>query len=155
MSYDLPPAEKEQIEFLRQEHIGRLLLRAQRAFSLRSFEKLRKLGHEGLTLAQANLIAHLDTTGTRITTLAERANISKQAVGQLVLELEERGYIERMVDEKDRRATLVNFTEAGWKFLQDANQVKREIETEYTDILGEPGFQSLKQLLTRLIESED
>src|SRR5262249_978463 len=111
--------------------------------------------HEGLTLAQANLIAHLDTTGTRITTLAERANISKQAVGQLVLELEERGYIERTVDEKDRRAVLIKLTRRGWEFLQDGNQVKREIEAEYSAILGEEGFQSLKQLLTQVIESED
>ena len=147
--------DREQIEELRQQHIGRLLLRAQRAFSVRAGEKLRARGHDGLSLAHTNLIANLDLGGTRITTLSERIGISKQAVGHLVLDLEQRGYIARAVDASDRRATIVTFTDAGWRFLQDAHQVKREIEAEYRAILGEPGMQALRSALTSLIEHQD
>jgi DNA-binding MarR family transcriptional regulator len=149
------PSDLEQLDELRQQHIGRLLLRAQRGFSVRANEKLRQLGHGGLSLAHTNLLAHLDLQGTRITTLAERVGVTKQAVGHLVLDLEQKGYIERAVDPDDRRATIVTFTDAGWRFLRDAHQVKREIEAEYSALLGKQGMQALRSLLTSLVEHDD
>jgi DNA-binding MarR family transcriptional regulator len=122
---------------------------------MRAHGKLRTRGHRGLSLAHTNLIANLDLEGTRITTLAERIGVSKQAAGHLVLDLEERGYVERAVDPTDRRATVVTFTDAGWRFLRDAHQVKREIEAEYRAILGEQGMHDLRLLLTMLIESDE
>jgi DNA-binding MarR family transcriptional regulator len=153
MSEARSPIEIEQIAELRQQHIGRLLLRAHRAFSLRSIEKLRMLGHAGLGLAHTALLAHLDLDGTRITTLAERAGVTKQAIGHLVQDLEHKGYIERSVDPSDRRATLVRFTDAGWQFLRDAHQVKREIEAEYIAILGAERMQELRLVLAMLLEN--
>ncbi|HEX2911181.1 MAG TPA: MarR family transcriptional regulator [Chloroflexia bacterium] len=148
------PANHQQIAEFRQQHIGRLFLRAHRAFSLRSIEKLRNYGHEGLNQAHTNLLANLDPEGTRITTLADRIGVSKQAIGQLVPELEQKGYINRTVDPHDRRATIVNFTPAGWQFLQDANKIKHEIEDEYTAVLGAEGLQKLRELLTTLLENQ-
>jgi DNA-binding MarR family transcriptional regulator len=150
-----PPIARDQLDELRQQYIGRLLLQAQRASSARANDKLRARGHDGLSTAHTNLIAHLDLDGTRITTLAERIGITKQAVGHLVLDLEQRGYIGRAVDPADRRATIVTFTDAGWRFLNDAYYVKREIEAEYRGILGEQGMAQLRDLLNKLIESDD
>ena len=79
----------------RERHIGRLLLRAHRAFSARAAEKLRDRGYEHVALAHIALLPHLDEAGTRATTLAERAGMTKQGMGQLVRELETHGYLER------------------------------------------------------------
>ena len=145
--------ERAQIEELREQHIGRLLLRAQRGYSLRAIELLRTAGHDGLSLAHTNLLAHLEPGGARTTTLAERAGISKQAIGSLVAELEAKGYIARAVDPADRRATLITYTAAGWQFLRDAHGVKRAIEAEYTAKLGEQGMAALRLLLTQLLDT--
>lgn len=142
----------EAIAGLRQEHIGRLFLRAQRAFSERAYEKLQAYGHEGLSLSHTALLAHLDLEGTHIRILAERAGISKQAMGQLVADLEERGYIARAADPDDRRAIQVKFTPRGWQFLQDAYRVKTEIEQEYRLILGAEGMEQLKAALNLLLK---
>jgi DNA-binding MarR family transcriptional regulator len=149
----LSQTDKQQIAEFRQEHIGRLLLNAHRDFSLRAVEKLRQYGHAGLNLSHTNLLANLDTEGTRITTLAERTGVTKQAISSLVLELEQKGYISRQVDPDDRRAALVTYTESGWQFLVDANKIKHEIEAEYISILGQENLQTLRNLLTTLIES--
>ena len=141
----------EAIEALRQQHIGRLLLNAQRNYSLQALTKLRARGHEGLSLAHTNLLAHLDVGGMRITTLAERAGVTKQAIGNLVGDLEAKDYVHRNVDTHDRRAAVITYTAAGRKFLQDAHEVKREIEAEYTATLGAEGFQELQHLLTLLV----
>jgi DNA-binding MarR family transcriptional regulator len=129
------------------------LLRAYRDFSVRSVEKLRARGHAGLGLEHTALLIHLDTDGTRITTLAERAGVTKQAMGQLVRELEQRGYISRIDDPSDRRAALISFTALGWQFLLDAQAVKHEIEAEYSALLGQEGLAQLRALLSLLIDA--
>jgi DNA-binding MarR family transcriptional regulator len=155
MPVDQPVIDVEQIDELRQQHIGRLLLRAHRAFSVRAIKKLRARGHEGLSLAHTTLLSNLDLQGTRITTLAERVGVTKQAIGHLVQDLEQKGYITRTADPDDRRATSITFTDAGWQFLRDAYQVKRELEAEFTATLGEEGMHSLRALLTTLLENEE
>jgi DNA-binding MarR family transcriptional regulator len=154
MITDQPPITREEIEELRQENTGRLLLRAYRDFSERAMVKLSQRGHLSLGLAHTNLLANLDTAGTRLTTLAERLAVSKQAIGSLVGELEAAGYVRRTVDPADRRAALVTFTEAGWGFLNDAYYVKREIEAEYRAILGEDGLETVRSLLSKLLAGE-
>ncbi len=145
--------DREQIASFRQEHIGRLFLRAYRAFNDLAIQKLHTYGHEGLSINHTGLLANLDTGGTHITVLAERAGVTKQAMGQLVAELEGKGYVTRIADPTDRRAALVQFTPAGWQFLQDAYRVKREIEAEYTAILGEDQMTQLREMLTLLVEN--
>lgn len=140
-------------KFIVQGNIGRLFQRAARAYSDLALIKLQEYGHEGLTLFHTALISNLDLEGTRITILADRAGVSKQAMGQLVADLEQHGYIERTPDPHDGRATLVQFTEQGWAFLQDAYQVKQAIETEYATLLGEENMKTLWGLLQNLLEN--
>ncbi|GHO89667.1 MarR family winged helix-turn-helix transcriptional regulator [Dictyobacter formicarum] len=135
----------------RQENIGRYFWRAHRAFVALSVRKLAARGHTGLAPAHATLISHLDTEGTRITTLAERMHITKQAAGHLVADLAEKGYIASAADPTDRRAVLITFTEMGWRFLRDAYELKGEIETEFIDILGKERYEQLRETLNDLL----
>jgi DNA-binding MarR family transcriptional regulator len=144
-------AQYEDLVRRRQEHIGRYFWRAHRAFVALSVRKLAARGYTGLGMAHTTLIAHLDTQGTRITTLARRMGITKQAAGHLVEDLVEKGYITSTADPIDRRAVLVTFTEMGWRFLHDAYEIKGEIETEFTDILGKERFEQLRETLDDLL----
>ena len=146
--------EVRQLQELRERHVGRLLLRASRAFNARATEKLRARGYGGLTLAHLALLPHLDAQGTRVTTLAERAGMTKQGMGQLVHDLERQGYVERAPDPVDRRAALVRFTETGRRFLADAVAVTGEVETEYAAVLGEQPLAALRDALAALVEHE-
>ncbi|CAA9566115.1 MAG: Transcriptional regulator, MarR family [uncultured Thermomicrobiales bacterium] len=145
-------ADGETLRHLRDRHVGRLLLRAHRAFSARAVAKLRERGYGGLTLAHIALLPHLDADGTRVTALAERAGMTKQGMGQLVIELERQGYVARAPDPTDRRATLARFTATGRRLLHDAVNVTREMETEYANVLGEQRLEALRKTLGTLIE---
>ena len=79
--------------------------------------------------------------------------MTKQSMRQIVLDLEEQGYITRVPDPSDRRATLVAFTEEGWLFVRDAQEVKQEMEAEYLAILGQERFEELRQSLMLLAEA--
>lgn len=142
--------DAQQLAELRRQYIGRLLQRAYRASADLAARKLNERGHTGLSLATTVALTQLDLEGTRISVLAERAGMTKQSMGQLVAELESLGYVSRLPDLADRRATLVQFTEAGWRFLLDAAAVKREIEAEYAALLGADGLDALRTMLEKM-----
>ena len=142
------------LEETRQQHIGRLLVQTARAFNVRALRKLQRLGHSELSMAHLNVLPYLDVQGTRIVTLAQRAGMTKQAAGQLVAELEHWGYVERLPDPQDGRAVLIGFTASGWAYLQQAQQIKREIEQEYRAAVGETGWAALQEGLRTLLAWE-
>ena len=127
-------------------------MQAQRAYFKRGIAKLRARGHDRVTLAHTTLLPYLDPEGTSVTNLAERAGMTKQSMRQLVLDLEDKGYIKRIPDADDRRATLVIFTVEGRRFIEDGYEVKKEIDDEYRAILGEERVEALKGSLKTLIE---
>ena len=155
MSENRLPADAGRVRETREQHIGRLFLRASRAFAALAAKKLERRGHEGLGTTHTALLPHLDLEGTRVTALAGRAGMTKQAVGQVVRDLERRGYVERRPDPADSRATLVSFTDAGLRFLRDAGDVKREIEEDYGAILGGERLRLLYSTLNELVEYEE
>jgi len=145
---------KPDLERSRQQHIGRALLQAQRAFNARALAKLSARGHDQLGMAHLTLLPHLETGGTRATMLAARADMTKQAAGQLLSDLETAGYVTRQLDPSDGRAMLVQFTARGEQFLADAQKIKLEIETEYAAALGHTELAALRQALETLIALE-
>ena len=151
----MEPLTFEQIEELRQEHIGRLFLRAHRAFSERALRKLRQRGHTRLSMAHTSLLPHLDVNGTQATALAERAGITKQAAGRVIADLEREGYVRKLPDLTDQRASIIVFTDAGRQFLVDAYHVKKEIEAEYTALLGAERMYELRSILQELLSNDD
>lgn len=147
----MPQPTAMQRQHARQSHIGRLLLNAYRDFNARALALLRERGYASLTPAHLNLIPHLDLLGSRINVVAERAELTKQAAGQLVGELEKYGYVVRSPDPVDKRATQIRFTAQGEQLLEDAAQIKRQIEQEYRSKLGEEAWEALQHALGLLV----
>jgi DNA-binding MarR family transcriptional regulator len=98
---------------------GQLLLKAARLYNELAIAAVQRAGHPEIRASHLSLVPHLDLAGTRLTTLAERAGISKQAAGQIVTELEELGYLSRAPDPTDGRAKVLRFTEKGLASMFD------------------------------------
>jgi DNA-binding MarR family transcriptional regulator len=92
----------------------------------------------------------LDDGGTRVSVLAERAQITKQSMAELVAHLEQLGYVERAPDPSDQRAKLVRATPRGKQLYAIAREVVAEIEAEWTRRLGEAKMRQLRELLEEL-----
>jgi DNA-binding MarR family transcriptional regulator len=132
------------------ENIGRLLLRVQRDFDAELNARLRERGYQDVRLAHSALFAHIDLEGTRSSELAERAGMTKQGMGQLVADLEKKGYVERVEDPADGRAKLVRLTKKGRRHVRDAREIIREIETAYARGLGDERLETLRAILKDL-----
>jgi DNA-binding MarR family transcriptional regulator len=102
--------------------------------------------------AHSAVFAQIDPEGSRLTDLARRANMSPQAMGELVDELEEMKYVVRRPDPTDRRAKLITLTKKGHACIAAGTATIGGIEQQLTDLLGERGHRQLRRLLAKVLE---
>ena len=140
---------------LRDENLFRLMLRLVRAERAELVQKLRDRGHEALQASWIGLLAHVDVEGSRITTLAEKTGVTRQAVSQQVVEIERCGYLSRQPDPEDGRGVVVVFTAAGERLLTDAIAVGAAVEKRYADHLGPRRFAQVAKALRELADIVD
>jgi DNA-binding MarR family transcriptional regulator len=107
-------------------------------------------GFHDLRPALTVVFQHLRDDGSRITELAERAQLTKQTVVYLVNELEQLGYVERVADPHDGRAKLVRATARGEKAVAEARRAAADIEREWEALLGRKRLRELRAGLEEL-----
>src|SRR3954453_1065500 len=98
--------------------------------------RLAERGPPEVRAAHSAVFQYLDDTGTTVSLLAERAQMTKQAMAELVHHLEAHGYVRRVPDPADRRAKLVRATERGREVLAIARALVPEIEERVGAVLG-------------------
>lgn len=99
-------------------------------------EITERLGTAGFPDAPSRfhpVFENIDPDGTRLTVLAARAGLTHQSIGEVVAELERRGFVKRVADATDRRARLVRLTDDGRTLVRVAIQQITAIEREWTD----------------------
>ena len=104
--------------------------------------------------AHSAVMAHIDVNGgTRLSTIAARANITPQAVGELVDDLERLGYVVRQPDPDDRRAKRIVLTDRGRESIAAALDTIATIEAELDDVLGTDKVAELHHSLSRILST--
>ncbi|GAA2746923.1 hypothetical protein GCM10009868_34290 [Terrabacter aerolatus] len=129
--------------------LGVLLLIPYRHLEQRVLAAVHAAGHP-LTLAQARMAQRIDDDGSRLTRLAESAQVTKPTAGYLVDQLERDGYVERVADPRDARARLIRFTPKGHEVIALARQVQDAVEDEWREHLGERRSRALLEALLAL-----
>ena len=141
---------QEDLEHYRKHNLGQSLIEVARHFQRHALEGFSAEGHPHLQASHQAVLTHLSLTGSRLTDLAKRAAMSRQAMGQLVDEVEALGYVERVPDPTDRRAKLVRFTTKGCELMKAGTKVGMSIHQRYTGIIGERKMERLRTLLEEL-----
>lgn len=136
-------------------NVGLLLFIPYRALEGRVFEALAVAGFDDFTPAQARVMQRIGPDGTRLTELAEAAQVTKQTASFLVDQLERTGYVRRTPDPTDARARLVRVAERGLAARPVAEAAVAEVEREWRAHLGERRWTALRDALTRLREITD
>ncbi|MEH1127976.1 MarR family winged helix-turn-helix transcriptional regulator [Micromonospora sp. CPCC 206061] len=136
-------------------NLGLLLFIPYRAMESRVFAAMAEAGFGDVTPAQARVFQRIAPGGSRLTDLAEQAQITKQSAGFLVDQLERAGFVERAPDPTDARARLVRISERGARAVPLAAAVVAEVEAEWEAHLGKQRMRQLREALTRLREITD
>ncbi len=111
---------------------------------------LSEAGFEDIRPAHTAVFQHIEADGSRLTDLAERAQITKQSMGYLVDYLEQRGYLERRPDPTDRRVALICLTDRGWDQIRAALSIINAIERDWARRIGKRRMEQLRDVLTEL-----
>jgi DNA-binding MarR family transcriptional regulator len=88
--------------------------------------------------------------GSRLTDLAERSGLTKQAVGEAVAELERKGYLERVPDPEDGRAKIIKLTPRGADAALTGSRLFKEIEDEWAARYGEERVAALRECVEEI-----
>lgn len=144
-------AYRARLEEAKRASTLQLLFRAARLLDEEALRRVAsKPGRPRLRRAHTSLFPHIDLEGTRVTDLAERLGVTKQAVSQLVADLEDLGVLERLVDPDDARARRVRFTARGRAGLLDGLTILKELEAECARAIGAHRMDEMRRALVAL-----
>lgn len=103
-------------------------------------------------MAHLHVPRNLDLGGTRLTVLATRAEMSKQAMGEIVDQCAALGLVTRLPDKSDRRAKIVVFTPRGLRLIE---VVRAALSSAESEMLAEIGAQRMRAMMIALTHYAD
>lgn len=144
---------RQTLERAKRASPAQLLMRAARLVNERGIARVREGGWPGVRSSHMALLPHIDLEGTRITEIARRMKVTKQAVNQAIGDMERFGMVRRAPDPSDARAKLVLFTVKGRRELLAGLGLLRELEEELAGEIGSRRMKRLRDDLEVLVES--
>jgi DNA-binding MarR family transcriptional regulator len=127
----------------RRNNMSRLLYISNWLFDARILEYVNQNGFPHLRMAHLHVPRNLDLEGTRVTEMALRAEMSKQAMGELVQQCEDMDLVERCPHDDDKRAKMVTFTTKGRRLLE---VVERGLASAEREMLALVGLKRMEEL---------
>jgi DNA-binding MarR family transcriptional regulator len=138
-----------------QFNLGLLMYVPYRAMESQVLADLAASGFDDITPAQAKVFQRIAEPGSRLTELAEAAQVTKQTAGFLVDQLVAAGYVKRVADPSDRRARLVIVAPRGRRAVAVAARTVARVERDWARHLGAPLTKQLRTALESLGELID
>lgn len=109
-----------------------------------------------LTTSQVSIMNQLRTRGAaRVSQVAAAELIRMPTASNALYQLEQRGFIERTRDEKDRRGVMVQLTKKGLAELEQVSQERAQALAEILRWLDDDGLQTAREvsdLINKLAE---
>ena len=140
----------KKVDEFRIDHIGWRLWDAATVWKEKFASEMVAMGHVWYREARSSIIPYIRQEGTRQTEIVERMGLSKQAVQQLIVDLEDSGIVHRVPDPNDGRGKIVCFTEIGLAAQSDSNKAKKKVEEELKSKLGPKNFEQLVATLEKI-----
>ena len=110
----------------------------------------RLAGVEGMRGSFGRLLCTLPAGGVRPTAMAADMGITKQALGERLRELEDRGWIVSTPDPDDGRALLVRRTAAGTRIRGRTERAIASMEQDWAERVGAERYRVFTEVLAEL-----
>jgi DNA-binding MarR family transcriptional regulator len=130
--------------------LGALLRAPVDTIRARMIDALHDAGFTDLVPAHFAVFRYPPPEGRRPSDAAADAGMTRQAMGYLLGQLEELGYLTRKDDPADHRSKRIHLTERGYAAARTSRQAVREIEAELEAELGLEEYTQLRRLLVKL-----
>lgn len=101
----------------------------------------------GLRSSQMRLLSLTPPDGMRVTDLARRVGMTKQALGEFADDLETDGLMETVRDPADRRVRILRLTSRGREAMEAGERVIVEVEGAWRERVGATAWDQLRKSL--------
>jgi DNA-binding MarR family transcriptional regulator len=125
----------------------RLLDAAFDEFSDELTRRVLAAGYSDIRPGHGCVFGNIDPDGSRLTDLADRAGMTKQSVGEVTNDLEQRGYLERVPDPADGRAKIIRLTNRGREAQAIGRGLIDDIERDWAERFGTEQVAALREAL--------
>lgn len=132
--------------------LARLLGLTSAKFSRLLLQALWDAGFTDQRMVYDRVFPFVPPEGIRLTDLADRSGMTKQAMSELVGDLVAMGYLRRSPDPADGRAKLIVFTDRGWAAVDTVLAAFGDIEDTLVSRMGERRMHELRQTLLELLD---
>jgi DNA-binding MarR family transcriptional regulator len=133
----------------------RLLGLAERRLAVQMLAAQHDAGFDDIRPAHSAVFANVPPEGIRLTDLARRAGMTKQAMGELVSDLERLRYLVRRPDPTDGRSLLIQFSDRGWASVRLGLDTLDAMEASIALDIGARGLADLRRVLERLASDRE
>lgn len=139
--------QNQDVAYKLSNNLVRLLLEFSKDFERRVLKSLQERGHDQIRASHSILFSNLGLGAVRVTELARRAQVTQQAMGKMLKEVERMGYITRDIDSVDRRAKEIRLTAKGIQLVEEGIEVVEEVRCYYAQRVGEDELDQLENQL--------
>jgi DNA-binding MarR family transcriptional regulator len=136
--------QNQDVAYKLSNNLLRLLIEFGKDFERRMLRAIQEKGHTDIRPSHSILFSNLGLGAVRVTELAERAQVTQQAMGKMLKEVERLGYIERAVDPNDKRAKEIRLTKKGVNLVKDSMKAVDEVRQYYAERIGEKELDQLE-----------
>lgn len=134
--------------------IGALLRMAWLSIRKRIFDAVRAAGFDDVQPVEVLLFRYPTIAGLRPGQLADEAGLSKQAVNDLLRQLEVKGYLTLEVDLSDRRARRIALTPRGAALSECCRAAAQEVAADWERAVGRQRIAAVRQTLLDYVEAD-
>jgi DNA-binding MarR family transcriptional regulator len=120
--------------------------------AIRTLDGLIASGCAGLRYSDGFVFQHLVPGPLPVTDLAKRLKVTQQGASKTVVDLERRGYVERVQAQHDDRVRLVTLTDLGWKAVHGARHAREALTKDLRSMLGVEAAEEFSRSLRTLTE---
>jgi DNA-binding MarR family transcriptional regulator len=132
------------------EHVLARLSRAADAVREEVFAAFTRAGFGDVRPGHGCVFGTVGPEGSRVTDVALATGFTKQAVGEVVDDLEKLGYVERAQDPQDGRAKMIRLTDQGSDTHQVALDIFADIERGLAERYGAERVATMRELLEEI-----
>ncbi|MBY8824410.1 MarR family winged helix-turn-helix transcriptional regulator [Sphingomonas colocasiae] len=125
------------------------LLRAYYWFDEALQAGLKQHGWGDVTRSQSLILSNVAFGVRRASQLAKNLGVTRQAISQMLTEMERKELITMSADPSDGRAQIVNFSTRSQGIRDDAMKILNTIEARLGEQLGKRRFEALTEALSR------
>jgi DNA-binding MarR family transcriptional regulator len=115
---------------------------------------LEEAGYADIRPTHGCVFRFVRDDGMRLTELAHLAGMTKQSVGEMVDDLVDLGYVERIPDPEDRRAKLICLTDRGIEAQGVGFGLLADVEARWAERFGATRMRQLRKLLEEAVSEE-